>query len=525
MYRKGSAHRGSGAFYLGGGISRFSCFVLTVSLLCGVLVFFFFKSSVIPGTSGPLCAVVIADESQDDRLIRTRLARGGMEAFVSESSQFVPADDFGDVKMIPLDSFGNEFEEFDPRNDGYAAKLRDFFVRDGKRFFFLPLDDSSGFSISSFRKNLADLLDEIPFSFTALGQRRPIFLYFVLLAAACGCALIFSRSKRLFVYGLPVLLASAWVGISAFLFSALLAGLWELLREPFHEMSAAHFLKKIASGPAYISRNRGRLKSFFGRLRPFAPNFLLVVLFLAFLVFYLRTGDLPVIPLTACCAGFFFLYFLASSNEARKIKKTRHIPFVPSPLFPSRVRTFHLFPLLLPFGAGAALAVLLPMVFPSGNYNRLSGLKSENLVTTEDYSRHVEFVDSFPYRSLNPDFGRDMGEEPKEYLRYYLGDDGLIAGGLPYGAGGKNILPPFPLEKLMDFLVNYTEQADGDSGLVRARRFTPAEFFRNPVWGRFEEWIPALVIFVICILDLIWPGPRGRKMKRIPVAGDKRIAA
>ena len=525
MYRKGPAHRGSGAFYLGGGISRFSCFVLAVSLLCGVFVFFFFKTSVIPGTSGPLCAVIIADESLDDRLIRTRLASGGMEGLISESSQLIPVGDFGDVKMIPLDSFGDEFEEFDPRDDGYAEKLRAFFVQDGKRFLFLPMEDSSGFSVSSFRKNLTDLLGEIPFTFTVLGQRRPVILYFALLAAACGCAFFLSQSKRLFVYGLPVLLASAWAGASAFLLSAVLVGIWELLREPAHELSAAHFLKKIASGPVYVSHHRSRFRGFFERQKPFALNFLIAALFLAFLVFYSGTGDLPVIPLAACCAGFFVLYFLAFTNEASIIKKTRHIPFVPSPLFPFKKRTFSLFPLLLPFGAGAALAVVLPMVFPSGNYNRLPGLGSENLVTAEDYSRHIEFVNSFPYRSLNQDFGRDAGERSEEYLRYYLGDDGLIAGGLPYGVPGDNFYPPFPLEKLMDFLVDYTETADGDAGAPRGQRFTPAEFFGNPIWGRLGEWIPALVIFVICILDLAWPGPRGRKMKRTPITGYKRIAA
>ena len=48
------------------------------------------------------CAVVIVDESENDRMIRESLA--GIGDFISESSQEILIDDFGALISIPLDS-------------------------------------------------------------------------------------------------------------------------------------------------------------------------------------------------------------------------------------------------------------------------------------------------------------------------------------------------------------------------------------------------------------------------------------
>ena len=112
-----------------------SYFAIAISVICGVMVFVLFK--VYPREAlnvGERWAVLILDEAHEDRRIRESLA--GIGAFISESSQNIFIDDFGSVKKIPLDSYYDEIEAFDPRNDGYAEKLSAFFVRDGKRLFF-----------------------------------------------------------------------------------------------------------------------------------------------------------------------------------------------------------------------------------------------------------------------------------------------------------------------------------------------------------------------------------------------------
>ena len=95
------------------------------------------------------------------------------------------------------------------------------------------------------------------------------------------------------------------------------------------------------------------------------------------------------------------------------------------------------------------------------------------------------------------------------YLRYHLGEDGLISGSTDYSAADAGF-PSFPLEKLTGFLVNYI-QTDA-----------PGRVTKSPAAGP-GEWIPAVVIFLFCIVDMLRPGVRYKK--RSPYFGDKRIAA
>ena len=526
--------------------SRLLRFSAVISILCGGLVFFLFRFYGTPGArpdesgtsnSGAGFAVLVLDESRDDRQIRESLARGGIDDVISESSQELPVDDFGELKMIPLDTFRNEIETFDPRDDGYAAKLDEFFVRDGKRFFFLPLKSLSGIRMAALKKQLSSLLGETPFTLGILGRNIPVLWYFALLAAACVFVLYFSPSRRLFVFELPVLLAFGWGGASAFFLGAVLSGIWELLREPMGEISASRRYGRL---PIYAGAG---FRGLWERLKPFRLNCFLVLLFLVFLVLFSFFGDLSPLPLVVGCVCFFLLYFLAFRIEAERIRKNRHILFTPVPLFPFKVRTFSLFPVLLPFGAGAALAVFLPAFLPAFSSTRGQDpalVDTRYLVSAEDYYRHVNFERSFSYRSLNenqdlsflqvPDEG---AFEREEYLRYNLGADGLIGKGESYPPEDREELvpaegprtegrwtggPPFPLEKLMNFLVNYSKPAGSGSGDIREPQNAAAAV-------KSWELIGVVIIFAACILDLLPPGIRGKKMKKVPIFRDKRIAA
>jgi hypothetical protein len=124
----------------------------------------------------------------------------------------------------------------------------------------------------------------------------------------------------------------------------------------------------------------------------------------------------------------------------------------------------------------------------------------------------MDFQRSFSYRTLNT--GNDAATRLNEegYLRYYLGDDGLIAG----SASSLSILEaeplPFPLEKLMDFLIQYYKQPEEPAGMT------------EPLGPPVREWILAAIILTFCCMaELLRPGiVPGRKL---PVHWDKRIAA
>ena len=498
--------------------SRTFYFSAALSVICGVIVFLVFKFFTAPGSwSGDPCAVLVISESWDDRYIRESLADGGIDGIISESSQEIPMDDFGSLRMVPLDSFRNEIEEFDPRDNGYAARLRAFFVRDGQRLFFIPLKDHFAGRAAKLEEQAASVLGDIPFTFGILGQKRSSFWYFALLAAACIAAWYFSRSRRLFIFGLPVLLAFGWVGSRAFILAAIFSGIWELLREPLREL-----LRPGKTLPVYT---RSGFRALRERLRLYRLNLFLVFIFFVFFVVYSISGGLPFIPLAAGFGAFFFLCFLSLKAEAERARNNKHILFTPLPLLPLKMRTFSFFPFLLPFGAGAALALLISVVFPGLSAPRLEKpvmrpdlLDTGYLVSADDYFRHIDFQRSFSYRSLDmnsnlnypqPAIMATLAEE--NYLRYYLGEDGLIEGGVSYSAVQEKEFPPFPLDKLMEFLVNYNEPVG-----VK---------YDNAIKDISKEWISAAIILAFCMLDFLRPFARGRKIKKAPVYGDKRIAA
>jgi hypothetical protein len=75
-----------------------------------------------------------------DREVAGALEKALGRPVISASSQWVLLNSFGGLERVPLEDYEDRLEIFDPRRDGYAEKLTRFFVRDGKRWFFIPLD-------------------------------------------------------------------------------------------------------------------------------------------------------------------------------------------------------------------------------------------------------------------------------------------------------------------------------------------------------------------------------------------------
>jgi hypothetical protein len=153
---------------------------------------------------------------------------------------------------------------------------------------------------------------------------------------------------------------------------------------------------------------------------------------------------------------------------------------------------------LIPFPLAAVLA-LLPAPFLPGP----AGEKPvEPLPSGEDYRRHAAFQAAF---SFLPPGGEGFNQSA--YLRYYLGDDGLIAGAEDFSltaVSREGEIPPFPLEGLTAFL------AEGRTG----PQWPPAPGDMLPVGLLFFSGLPAL----------IWLGAGRRKRVKMAVFNVKRIA-
>ncbi|GHU65761.1 hypothetical protein FACS189447_05290 [Spirochaetia bacterium] len=439
-----------------------------------------------PLESGKGYAVLSVDADTDDRKVGELLSAAGME-YQSESSEGFYINDFSGLKWLALDSYREELEDFDPRDDGYGEKLKSFFVAQGMRRFFVPLEDTG--NQRSLEKTFSRVLGDIPFSLEILGNPRPLLIYFVMMGAACIAALFLSREKWLFVLNIPVFLAFSWAGVPGLILAGVLAGLRGLLRE--------------ALGELFSVRSYGTLKE---RLLPYRINFFAAFFFLIFFGILIRINALPLIPSLAGPGSLFVLGLIARSDQKRRRSNAPHIRFMPVPIILKSAKLPVFQPSMMAFEAAAIIALAFP-IFYSGPYS--GSAKGEgvgdfsNLVLPEDYAEHMAFQTAFSLLPLDRKGGG-------EYFRYSLGEDGLIANteaALPINQIATQEIPPYPLEKLTDFLL-YSEN-----------KVIPAP------GTQLKDWISVFLIMIVSFPIRFSKENQEGKKKKPDLLRDRRIAA
>jgi hypothetical protein len=453
---------------------------------------------------------------------------------ISESSQWVLLNSFGSLERIPLDDYGDRLESFDPRRDGYAEKLTEFFVRDGKRWFFIPLDrelfgplpvlDPAG----NLGKRIAAALGAPSLAQSTAqlemkrGGRSPLF-HILLFVLAWGAALFLAaggrvrrgfrgpggfrpfrgppgRSGALLLLA-PVMLPLCLWGTSGFAFLALFLLLGALLSEPVRE-----WWIHLRRGPAAY-RAGGRR---FLRALPLVPLLALIP----------WIGGIAPLPAAFGFFAFALIYVCSLGLETRRRFAASGlrapVRFAPIPILP-RTLNFpftggrgSLFPggagpnLMLPFALASCVAAFsgpLAGVFRSPGDSPAAW---PFLVREEDYRSHALFQAGFAYRSLQAP-GEGSG-----YFRYILGEDGLVAGELPTAVlmeGGE--IPPFPLAELSDFLAAWGPESGGRGA--------------SSLWAGppLADLVSPVLVFLLAFPPLV----RGRLLKKVPAYCDKRIAA
>jgi hypothetical protein len=456
-------------------------------------------------------AVLSVDAAHSDRAVGEALSGAGITGYISESSSWVFLDDFGELKRVALDLYDEMVEPFDPRNDGYAERLRSFFVKDGKRRFFIdlrssirPSEKAGAFpAYEQLEGRIAALLGEgTAFTldgFAAIRGGFPFWLPLLSLAASGGALVLALRSPGAFPPGfsrliaalIPVQGALALSGPGGFACAAALLGCFECLFPPIRE----NLLR--------IQQRRHRFR--FDRI--FRINWLLALFF--FLGYILAAAASPVNPLVAALAGISafaaFGFFLRRESNP----ETGHIHrrFFPVPIREPPFSLNSLPRITLPLALASFLSLFLPLfglsekgpgVFPTAFSHTDSSLTAApDIPTREEYEAHFTFQSSFSLRPLDPS---DQTEDAA-YLAYYLGEDGLIAGSREttgLAVPDYPEIPPFPLEELSVFLENGGNHAvrgtgAGDifSALVILLLALPAGFRR----GREKRKMGSFLIF------------------------------
>ncbi|MDR0585045.1 MAG: hypothetical protein LBG57_11975 [Treponema sp.] len=415
------------------------CSLLTGAALCGLA-----WRGGIAGFRGGY-AVLTADAAVPDRTLRELLAplEGDFADLpVSESSQWALLNEFGSLTRIPLDEYPARVTPFDPRNDGYAEKARSFFVRDGKRFVFIPL-----MSVERAERTLEDkiaiALGAIPFSVEYLGFGKPLGFYVLLFTAAVSLFLFLLgwrkwRHAEWALPCLPVLAVFASDGAPGFALAALLLGLSVLLRDPLTELC----------GP--LRRRSGAL-SFFKAQWLLSPLFLI-----CYTLVVLYSGFSPLLAL-----GIFAVYtgiYLFSVRTFSLPRTENHILFAPVLIArPSLAAGFSnagkaALP-MLPFALAGLLAALLAVRAATVRSDRAAAaFTASPLITEADYRSHAALQASFLLRPLGREAAGDWGGP---YPAYELEPDGLVSpvyrtATVPSADTQEE--SPFPLKQLMDFL-------------------------------------------------------------------------
>jgi len=349
----------------------------------------------------------------DDAAVVANLEMEGMEGIVSESSQWLMIDNFGELERIRLSEYSERIADFDPRDDGYAAKLRSFFINGSERRFYLPkplvLMDGKVFT-HLVSRSLARLdtegMEGLQFSLD-LGTTSLIsflsFYYIVIGVIALTVAAFNARSLISALLLAPVVISLSTFGPAALVAAGFLFSMAGPLKLGILEMLGRF--------------DRSRKPSF-----GIYPVLLMPIAVLIAFILISATGMLP--WLVSGLSFFCTLLFIVVETVLvfSKSLESGHNPFIPLVIMPGK----RLFPssayrTLAPFVMAATFCLisegLLFIVFPSFGRNAGGVVAGPSL---GDYEAHLEFQRSFSLRRLGDK------DSVLSYTGYKLLETGLI---------------------------------------------------------------------------------------------------
>jgi hypothetical protein len=424
-------------------------------------------------------AAVAFDDSVEDKTIRARLNSdntGLAKPFFSESSQWVMLDEFDSLAMIPLDEYSERIESFDPRNDGYAEKLKKVFVRDGKRFVYMPF--SAGNSApSSLEEQVTGLFSDTPFTVKYYGVGRPLKLFFLLYAAASAGLLVICYAQKekcqgaaLIIPLLPALSSLAFFGACGIMAASLLLGSAVLLIAPLKELFKTFMLQ--AKG---AQLRKTLIKKV---LRPYMMSWLVLPLFAASLAVVAILSKVTALFTAAVSIAAYALLCVSIVTFSKW--RSRRIRFAPVLIINRNCPDFAFSAYMLPFAFSALAAALLAPSMPGA---AVSNEKFDQIINEKEYYEHLAFQASFSARQL--------GKTDYGYPGYILDNDGLPS---PYSVNNTDFplqfddFPPFPLKDLMEILGGKIPERGAGEGvenlslLILPLFIVPGFFLKNRIF-------------------------------------------
>jgi hypothetical protein len=408
---------------------------------------------------------VSTDESVADKLVAEKLGAAGIKYVLSESSQWFFVNDFSELRQVPLDQFSDFLLETDPRNDGYAGLLRSVFVRDGRRYFYIPRSSLRSSNPAVVERRISDALNGTPYSLAIPGIYSVNNVNSILIfVPAALLSLLFSvfvsksfpnsgRGRLIPEFTLmtaaliPACSLFARRGPAGFALAAVTLTFFITLWEPLKFF----FIRMHLEGGFSVSRF-ARIKQFLLKERKIC-----IFMFILFVTICI-TGRVNInyaLPAVLFCCLSAAAYLLVWTTPHGRNK---HLRFVPVEIRPRREKQHRIAFVTLPFTLASVAVIGIPLV-TQASPQTLPHLftpdpgKGIPALDADNYKRHIDFQKTFSFRKLG-----GAGNEDSGYVGFETGSDGLLypaAGNTPVGTGivsGVSGIPPFPLEELIAFL-------------------------------------------------------------------------
>jgi len=417
--------------------------VTLISLMASVFLLFLGSMTGYEGSKSGY-AVLRTSVSVDDRYLVSILG----EDVVSESSQWVLLDGFDSLQKISLDTYYSRVLSFDPRNDGYADKLKSVFINDDKRSVYIPLR-AGNWNPNLLDKKLNDHLIGIPYSINYYGVGRPLFLFFIIFAS-CSLALLVicflkrknNRGVGKIVFIVPVLSSLVFFGAPGIGCAALFTAFFIFFKDPITDLVKL-FGRSSGANTKKIKKIKKEV------LMPYRLYWYFLPVFLAALAIIVIFSQINILFLLAVFVTAAAVFFFSSGKEHRRFAPVmiirRHFPEFVFPVY------------ILPFVIGVFLTLFFTPIVP-GSYN--SNERFDTIIDENDYYAHLKFQVSFSTRQF--------GTSSTAFPAFFIDTDGLPS--MDTASTINNIdlndFPPFPLANLMDFFndVNNGNRTDTGSG-------------------------------------------------------------
>lgn len=440
-------------------------------------------------TKNAALLVLSLPDNVEEKLVLERLDAINVSHVVSESTQFVYIDDFEKPRSIPLKEFDKYIEPLDPRNDGYADRLKNVFVSDGQRRFFIPLASNAPWVrmdtlIRKIEKSLLEYKPtiqvsgtnqvQLPWWLNGLGFAG-ILIYFVL---------IFRRKTHI-VTALPIMLVLLNAGFGGLV----AAGLLIAMKTAFEQFMQDFMFRFYKKEPIHVS-------VFFHWYKTDLINGLILI------ILYVLSCFVLTIPWTIALAGLAVListdvlFFLFYFESALKIE---HRSFLPIQLIRSAKKFAEPLRVLLPFVSCAVAFFVFSILIQSSN--KVSVKTDGNLIplSFDNYQAHIERQYRFSIDSLHPD-----SPDNNVYSTYVLDADGLISA-KTHEVVFDNVYQTLSLPPLESLLLS------GNAPIVRSHAIGQGLY---------------LVIFISGILFILFRASHGQLLALYKSGYlDKRIAA